>query len=555
MKFIRFLWQCGTVSESFYISHRRDDAEQVETALVQEEIFSHRDQVQSWIELWKNTPELDLDHLDAEAVKLIPEPLVRKHKVLAHHVEQNILYVAAVNPLSPEILTALSIVNYPIVLGIAVAEDIERLIEKHYRQTIKAVRLAERAENISAYEASNLVNQTEYIPADDESYIIQLLDTILEDALNLNASDIHIEADSEHLIVRYRLSGNLLNQLTLSKDLSRILVRHILARSDANLAEFRLPQDSSFRYNYKGSEINIRVSVLFGYEGTYSIVLRLLMAADQYQHLTTLIQDKYTLDHLLDFLHSMNGMMIIAGPTSSGKTTLLYNALSYISNSNKKILTVEDPVEAMLPNLTQIQTIPEIGLDFASVIRSSLRQNPDVMMLGEMRDTESASMAMRAAITGVMVMSTLHTKNVISTVLRLMDLDIELPVLASAVKMIISTRLVRLLCDSCKQPYQPTKEELLKAERYIPENHINKFCKPVGCEDCLQSGYQGLLGVYETLRFTPEMANDITTNKLTEFKKKAFSALSGKEFGDKGAELWTAGQTSYDELIKLIFVS
>lgn len=504
--------------------------------------------------LWENTPQINIGKISLDAFKL-PEKLARDYAAVILEENETAVKIAIKNPHDHKAVHLIRMrFDKPVDILLAPADVIQRTLEKLYRQTHKATIYAKDAIDLADSHKIYQLKPFDIIKDASGSSVSGLLDAILEDALNLETSDIHIEADSHEVIVRYRLSGSLIKQMRFGVELKQILMRHVIARSGGDISEMRLPQDTSFQYTYKGEVISIRASAIFSLTG-YSIVLRLLMPAGSYFDLKATIDAPETYEVLKEMLDAGNGMLIVTGPTSSGKTTLLYNALMYVAQQSRKILTAEDPVEVELPGITQVQVRPEIGLDYDEVIKTALRQNPDALMLGEIRDGDTASMAMRAAITGIMVAATLHTKNVTSTVLRLTDLGVGLPLVATGVKLIVAARLCRRLCTNCRSIHELTQSEMQKLEKSVSPEEIKKYkyYKANGCEDCLDTGYRGLHGVYECLRFDTPIVMSLAQGDFDEFRKAAFAQIKGKTLGDNVISLWQQGITSYEEVTKLVF--
>lgn len=502
---------------------------------------------------YKSIGQVDLEEVTCYRAD-IPEKMANEFSLLALGFDEGVYKVAIPNPLNIAAMRSTRLfLGKPIEFLMCAQEQYSKAFDLTYHDDNKINTLIENANKVTLSMKYKELSGSDIANENTSSHISLLMDSILEDAVRMDASDIHIEAGDQCVSARFRLSGSLVEHVSLPTSLSNILLRHVIARSDGDLMEMRLPQDSSFQYMYFDDLINIRVSVLFSING-YSIVLRLLKPAKEYQNLKKTINDPGAYEAVSNFLEGLNGMILITGPTSSGKTTLLYNALMEVVKRNCKILTAEDPVEVQLPGITQVQVIPEIGLDYAEVIKTSLRQNPDAMMLGEIRDTESANMAMRAAITGVMVAATLHTKNVTGTVLRLLDFDIDLSMIASGVGLIVAARLIRTLCMKCRQETKITSEEVKDCGSSVElEQHIGTLVYAAhGCEDCRNTGYAGMTGVYEYLYFDSEIKAILGAGNYEAFQTKVFAHIKGRTLGENAIKLWLAGQTSFEEVKKLV---
>lgn len=562
LSFFKFLWQIKAINEKAYKALQALSlSNEPPLEIVLEQNCLPTPLVKDLYQKWQQVPFYSLDNIAGEVATCIPEPLVRRYNIIAFDETEFELSVATANPFDIEAQQHLSVHFFkPIKYYLADIDHIQQEVEKYYRHTQRIHKLAYQAQTQTRQHLLYRVKEKQLLNERESSCIAELVDTMLSDAVHLGSSDIHIEADTQRIVVFYRLSGALTEQLVLSAHLKEVLLRHILARSDGDITELRLPQDTSFQFKHNRQLLNVRVSILYGLE-SYSIVLRLLMPAEAYTNLQGLVQSAETLAQLQQFLASSNGMLIITGPTSSGKTTLLYNIISQLKQNAQKIITTEDPIEVQLPGVTQVQANPAINLTYAEVIRASLRQNPDTLMIGEIRDSDSANMALRAAMTGIMVLTTLHTQHTASAVLRLLDLGAQLPMIASGLKLVIACRLVRILCTHCKQAYQLKQEEIEKVLHFFPQLHqtslLDKtFYKTKGCDDCYQTGYRGLKGIYEHLLITETLSDILLNEKNTsKFNQMASEQVAGRQLSDAVLQLWQSGVTSYEEVIKVRFSS
>jgi len=399
--------------------------------------------------------------------------------------------------------------------------------------------------------ATELAEKSDLLESEDDAPVIQLVNSIIVQALRNRASDIHIEPFEDDIIVRFRVDGVLHNILHPPKPVQAPLMSRIKVMSNLNIAEKRLPQDGSMRVNVAQKEVDVRVSVLPTAHGE-RIVLRLL---NKDTHLTSLLQLGLGRDQeswVRERLNRTHGIILVTGPTGSGKSTTLYAALNSINTSDKNIITIEDPIEYSLKGVGQIQVNPKIDLTFASGLRSILRQDPDVIMVGEIRDQETAEIAIQASLTGHLVFSTLHTNDSVGAIARLVDMGVEPFLVGASLEGVIAQRLVRRLCDHCKEPYEPPQSMLdseLVGRGWMQEPH---FHRPKGCSHCMGTGYLGRTAIFEMLTVTDPIRDLMTRGNATDHELREVAAEEGmvglRESGwIKAAE----GETSIEEIYRV----
>ena len=355
---------------------------------------------------------------------------------------------------------------------------------------------------------------------EDETPVARLLQTILEEAVRRRASDVHIEPDERVLRLRNRVDGVLQEQLLPEVRIAPALVSRLKLMAGLDISEKRLPQDGRFEHKINGAAIDVRLSTLPTTYGE-SVVMRLVDHSEGLADLDNIGLDNDMVKRLRGLIRSPNGLILVTGPTGSGKTTTLYGALSELNSTEKKIITVEDPVEIQLERVNQVQINSKIGLDFSTVLRSTLRQDPDILLVGEIRDAETAEIALRAAMTGHLVMSTLHTNDAISSAMRLIDVGVPGYMVASSVRAIVAQRLIRKICLDCKTEYTlegQIKEWLLTVN---PELAQAQFYVGTGCAKCNQTGYQGRMGVFELLEMNTELADALRAEDNERFVQAA----------------------------------
>jgi general secretion pathway protein E len=380
-----------------------------------------------------------------------------------------------------------------------------------------------------------------------EEPIIRLLNRLIGAAVEANASDLHVEPLEDHVRVRMRIDGALQNAEILPKHVQAGLVSRIKILARLNIAEQRLPQDGRIRIPVRGREIDLRVSstpVLYG----ESMALRILNKQDVALDFEALGFGQADISKLHALLKAPNGIVLVTGPTGSGKTTTLYAALNLLNQPHAKLFTVEDPIEYHLKGVNQIQVKPQIGLDFAAVLRSVLRQDPDIVMIGEIRDVETARVAVQSSLTGHLVLSTLHTNSAAASVSRLLDMGVEDFLLISTLRGVIAQRLVRLLCSQCKLP-EKLSPALARRLQLSPSAKIFKAC---GCASCHGSGYRGRTIVYELLELTPEF-RDLVLKRPGDQELENFAKTQGmKSLFDNAMARVASGDTSLEEVMRVV---
>jgi MSHA biogenesis protein MshE len=387
---------------------------------------------------------------------------------------------------------------------------------------------------------------------DSEAPVVKLLQKIFEEAINTKASDIHIEPDEKVLRIRTRIDGVLLEQVMNEKRIASALVVRLKLMSGMDISEKRLPQDGRFNLKVKHHNIDVRISTMPVQFGE-SVVMRLLDQTDGVRSLDTVGMPPHLIDRFRKAITRPHGLVLVTGPTGSGKTTTLYGALAELNKPEKKIITVEDPVEYRLPRISQVQLHEKIGLTFASVLRATLRQDPDILLVGEIRDAESAEIALRASMTGHMVLSTLHTNDAITSAMRLLDIGVDGYLVATALKAIVAQRLVRRICNSCIQPYSPdANEHQLLAVIGKGRDYSNVvFKKGTGCPRCHNTGYRGRIGVFEILELNQTMAEALRVNDINAFTRAANDVPDFITLSEAALAYAIDGLTTLDEVMSI----
>jgi type IV pilus assembly protein PilB len=457
----------------------------------------------------------ELSEIDLDVVKLVPEEVARQYGVIAAQRSGRRLIVATADPLNVMAMDDLRrATGLEVDFRIGPAGAIQETIEKSYRKVTKVVSTEGLEDALKVDLGLNVGPATSALPEGvvdikqlqtqaDDPPVVRVVNYVLGRAALDGASDIHVEPHDNRTRVRYRIDGLLFDLLEIPRQLHLAVVSRIKIISRLDIAERRLPQDGSFSSRIHGQEFDFRVSTLPTLYGE-KVVLRLLEKAA--------VVERYSIENLgfepeqlelfLKGIQRPWGMVLMTGPTGSGKSTTLHTAIKFIKSPRKNVVTVEDPVEYRQPGIQQVQVKSEIGFDFARSLRSILRQDPDIIMVGEIRDQETAQIAVKAALTGHLVLSTLHTNDAVSTLVRLVNIGVEPFLVASAVNVAAAQRLVRKICKDCKEPYRPTADELAL---FAPDPGPEVLYRGRGCKSCRNVGYAGRMALYEVFAVDSEV--------------------------------------------------
>ena len=518
--------------------------------------YATEEDIVNVLETQLRIPRIDLRgiRIDPEIIGLVNGSVLRKHSVLPIAFDEklsNSLILAMADPLDMVAQDDISIItNCVIEPQIATLGEINAVLDRYFG-TDEAMSAAEkyakeREGQIQQMEAEQAEQQTEL----NNAPIVQLVRSIIEQAVRQRASDIHFDALEKQVRVRYRIDGVLAEKMLYDINLLPAIVTRIKIMSGMDISEKRKPQDGRITMNIDHQEYDIRVSVLPSCYGE-KIVMRLASATALTRSKSDLGMREWELKEFEHIISNPNGILLVTGPTGSGKSTTLYTALSELNKESVNIITVEDPVEANIPGINQVQVNPKADLTFATALRSILRQDPDIIMIGEIRDYETASIAVQASITGHLVVSTLHTNSSSAAFTRLLDMGVESYLLADSVVGVIAQRLVRKLCKACRKPRQATETEKVILGK-APEDDVTVY-DPCGCQLCGDSGYYGRIGVYEMIEMTPELRHIITTRGSTE-EIKAMGLKQGMHtLRMSAAEYVQEGITTIDEMLKVSF--
>lgn len=489
--------------------------------------------------------DMNTSPIDPKVPKLIPQKLAEMHNIIPVKFQSDEVFIAMSDPLDMVAIDDVKMATGMNVRVLMTSEaDIQRAINNFYDSTDKAREAAKE------FAMQNLSTESDvYEETDDviNSPIVKLVNTIVLQAARRKASDIHIEPFENFVRIRLRIDGVLTEMMTPEKSMHSGIVTRIKIMASLNISERRVPQDGRVETVVDGFPIDMRVSILPTVYGE-KVVIRLL---DRKGALLTKKQlgfSEHNMERLDKILKIPEGIFLITGPTGSGKTTTLYTILKEYNTIDKNIITVEDPVEYRLEGINQVQTNDKAGLTFASGLRSILRQDPDIVMVGEIRDAETAQIAIRAAITGHVVLSTLHTNDTASTLARLVDMGVDNFLVATAVKGVLAQRLVRKVCKKCAYSYNPTIEE--RAILGIPASAKAKVYKGKGCNACTNTGYQGRIGIHEILLVDENIQRIMMRNGTTDEIKRSAIETGMITLNDSCIDLVRKGITSVEEVVR-----
>ena len=454
--------------------------------------------------------------VDVKAVEMIPRVLAEKYNMMGYKVEDTMYYLLVDDPLNfYGIEDIRQIVGREVHISLCEKAPLENSIQYYYSE-VSARQAAQKASANTTQTSEVMEISVE--EGDDDTPIINLFNSLLVRAYNSNASDIHIEPFENHTSVRMRMDGVICDFMTLQKNIHNSLLARIKILGDLDIAERRIPQDGHFRINIEGVNLNVRVSVIPTVFGEKA-VLRLLASAGSIDHMGTFGMTDRNYKLVMRMLQSPNGIIYLTGPTGSGKSTTLYMILEELAKRSVNISTIEDPVEKNVPKLNQMQVNNTAGLTFEVGLRALLRQDPDIICVGEIRDGETAGIAVQAAITGHLVVSTLHTNSAASTITRLIDMGIESYIAGDAVVGVIAQRLVRRLCTTCKQPRLVEDDERVQLGVPADEEDVIIY-EPQGCPLCNDTGYSGRIGVYEMMPVSRELQAVIASGATADVIEK-----------------------------------
>lgn len=485
--------------------------------------------------------------VDISAVSMVEKSLAEKNLILPIQEKNHTMTIVTNDPLN---YFALEEVRQQTGchLEILLSEEapLRQAISYYYAEV--SARKAAKQANVGFTVEENELEIENLTDSDDEAPIIRLLNSLLERAIKTNASDIHIEPFEKETKVRMRVDGVIMDYVTIQRNIHSPLIARIKILANLDIAEKRLPQDGHFRAGLEEGYVNIRVSILPTVFGEKA-VLRIMSTNGELEHADHFGMDDYSYERFLPMLNYPNGIIYITGPTGSGKSTTLYMVLEYLSKRNVNISTIEDPVEKNLPGINQTQVNPVAGLTFDVGLRALMRQDPDIIMLGETRDGETAGTSVRAAITGHVVLSTLHTNDAASSIVRLEDMGVETYLVANSLVGLVAQRLLRKVCPHCAREVDTTEQERI----FLGED-VKRIRRGMGCSHCNNTGYKGRIAVHEILAMDHTVRKMVVEHQsIEEIKRYAIEQQGMRTLKESGLQLVKEGVTTPEELMKISY--
>ncbi|WP_100657717.1 GspE/PulE family protein [Alteromonas flava] len=533
------------------LAEQRKTGRKLGATLIEMQLVSELQLLQLLSEHLK-VPLIDIDQfkVSPEAVRLLPEMQARRYRALVLEDSGDSLLVAMSDPADLAAIDSLSdLLPKPIKVAVVSEGQLFGAYDNFYRKTEEIASFAQ--ELAEEYQTEDEFDLAADLDDGSDTAVAKLLQSIFEDAVQAKASDIHIEPDEQQLRIRQRIDGVLQETVIKERNIAAALVLRLKLMAGLDISEKRLPQDGRTQVRVKGHRVDVRLSTMPIQAGE-SVVMRLL---DQSAGVLTLDQTGMPNNLLARFrtlLKRPHGMVLVTGPTGSGKTTTLYGALSELNQAAKKIITVEDPVEYRLPRINQVQVNNKIDLTFSSILRTTLRQDPDIIMVGEMRDHETVEIGLRGALTGHLVLSTLHTNDAISSAIRLIDMGAPGYLVATSLRAIIAQRLVRRICDNCAVDYTPNDDEVFWLSHIDETASSVTFKRGMGCQKCNQTGYRGRVGVFELLEMNEQMMTALKVNDTEAFSQAALESKGYRPLSHTALTYAKMGVTTVEEVLKLV---
>ncbi|MDI6749860.1 MAG: GspE/PulE family protein [Rhodocyclaceae bacterium] len=487
-----------------------------------------------------------------ELVKLLPEAQARRFRALVLDEKNGLLRVGMSDPTDLVAFDEIArLVKRDIDLAVVAEGQLLPLLDRVYRRTEEIAGLAKDLTQELGDIPVEFGALFGTAPGAEDAPVVRLLQTVFEEAHKLKASDIHVEPQEKSLVIRFRIDGVLHVQTEADVKIASAVVLRLKLMSGLDISEKRLPQDGRFAIKVRGVIVDVRISTMPTQYGE-AVVMRLLSQDTGLLNLDKLAMPPRVLARFRHAIHRPSGIVLVTGPTGSGKTTTLYAALNELNCPEKKIITVEDPVEYRLPGLNQVQVHEKIDLTFSRVLRTALRHDPDIILVGEMRDQETAEIGMRAAMTGHLVLSTLHTNDALSTPIRLLDMGVPNYMVALSIQLVLAQRLVRVVCPNCSAPYQPEPHER-EWLRYELGDRVDDFryVRGRGCIHCGNSGYQGRQAVYEFLEMTNALVEAANHGDPADFMRLGREQMAGETLRRDAVRLVTEGRTTIEEAMRV----
>ncbi len=539
------LLQMGMITQDqleMILTEQKQTREKFGKLLLRKKLITE-EQLTEVLEFQLGIPHISLYRfpIDPTIVRLIPEGLARRYLALGIKKEKNHLTVAMADPTDfyaiEDLHMSTGFIIDPVIAGKA---DIQTFLERVYtiQETVEELRSLVPKEEELEEEVTN-----------EESPVVRLVNQVIEQAIAQRVSDIHVDPDENEIYVRYRVDGILQTQQTLPKYMQGMITARIKIMADLNIAERRLPQDGRIAYDQGILAVDIRVSTLPTVHGE-KCVLRVLDIRNAVFEIGRLGLSESNLQHFRSMITSPNGIVLLTGPTGSGKTSTLYAALKTVATPELNVITIEDPVEYRLPGVNQVQVNPVIGMTFARGLRAILRQDPNIIMVGEIRDAETAEVAVRAALTGHLVFSTLHTNDAVSTITRLVDMGVEPYLVASSLIGAVGQRLVRKVCDQCAQKYSPSSMEQIWLQEH--DFSVSELTRGRGCSYCGRTGYRGRLAVHEVVKVDDTLRAMIVARASESEMRQYIRDKGFYSMQQDGMQKAVQGMTTLDEVMRVI---
>jgi MSHA biogenesis protein MshE len=518
-----------------------------------ENAFVTEEQISGALARQLNIPYINLKfyNINAELVRLLPETAARRFRALVLEDRRETLLVGVSDPTDLFAYDEIArLLKKTVELAVVNETEVLGAIDRIYRRTDQITDFAREVEQ-DLGDSSIDFGALAANPGLEEAPIVKLLQSVFDDAAQVRASDIHIEPQDGRLQIRFRIDGVLHLQTEADLKVATPLALRLKLMADLDISEKRLPQDGRFAVKVRNQRIDVRISTMPTQYGE-SVVMRLLNQGGTTLRLDAIGMPPRLVERFRALVQRPNGLVLVTGPTGSGKTTTLYSALSELNSVEKKLITVEDPVEYRLKGVNQVQVNDKIDLSFARVLRSALRQDPDIVLVGEMRDQETAQIGLRAAMTGHLVLSTLHTNSAASTPLRLMDMGVPRYMVGGSLQAVLAQRLVRVICESCTEPYRPTPAELTWVLQELGERAVSvQFFHGKGCSHCNGTGFRGRTGVYELLEMTRAVTEAANHPDPGHFLKVAHAEMQGETLRRHGVGLAVQGKTTIAEAMRI----
>ena len=492
----------------------------------------------------------EVEEIDPEVIRLIGPDIARQYKIVPLYLSERGIHFLAADPFNSAIIDDLTFaLNMEISLVVCDPAYLEGLLDHYYSKEESTLSDLLGQVGLEDFQGLDESKENELTDAANETPIIRFVNLVLQQAVRAQASDIHFEPFEEEFKIRYRVDGALYEMSPPPKSLALPVISRIKVIADLNIAEHRIPQDGRIKLTIEGRPVDLRVSTLPTQFGE-SVVLRVLDKSAVNLDLDNLGLPEPVKTGIRDAVRRPNGIFIVTGPTGSGKTTTLYSALREVNEIDTKLLTAEDPVEYELEGIMQVPVNHQVGLDFARALRAFLRQDPDKIMVGEIRDIETARIAVQASLTGHVVLSTLHTNDAPGAITRLIDMGLEPFLLSASLEFVLAQRLVRKICPDCKQEFDPKKDLLDEIGLRLDEIGERKFYFGAGCEECSQSGYRGRTGLFEMIKVTDSFREMINSGAATLVLRQNAIEQGMRTLREDGVRSIFDGETTVEEVLK-----